>query len=109
MWGAGKLNAYDGIIKALQKGNSGIHAIDAKDVFMVDANTPYGEFSFYFHNEQSVMLNIYSMSGSLLHSTHVDTLDGKGSINLNGKLAPGIYIARVIGSNSAHSTRIIIK
>ncbi len=109
-WGAGKINALAGVIKALN--TTGINDVASdKNVMMVYPNPSNGQFSIYAQNcEGNVTLNIYGANGALAY-TKVMTPDNQGLMNvdLEGQLSAGVYIVQVVGNNTSHTSRLIIK
>lgn len=110
-WGAGKLNAYAGLVKVLQnKNNSAFTDITSpNEVLMIYPNPSNGNFSFYAHNENQVKLSILSLNGATIFNEMIDTDNGLGYVNAEGALAPGIYIVNIVGAHASHSTRLIIR
>ena len=110
-WGAGKLNAYAGLVKVLQnKNNSAFTDITSpNEVLMIYPNPSNGNFSFYAHNENQVKLSILSLNGATIFNEMIDTDNGLGYVNAEGALAPGIYIVNIVGAHASHSSRLIIR
>lgn len=105
-WGAGKINALDGIKKVLSNSN-GIGSVKAGD----DSNFVVSQVSestlqAFVAGEAGLNATLYSMSGQpvLSASSTSDTveLDASGLIK-------GVYVLNVQGKNSNHSTRVLVK
>ncbi len=108
-WGAGKLNAFEGIVKALQMNGSAIKSVENdNNIFIVKSNGRNGKFSFYFHNENTAEIFVYSTNGSMVYNSKVVTDNGNATIQFNSTIPSGLYIVKVIGKNSTHSTRLFI-
>lgn len=109
-WGAGKLDAKAGLIKALQINSTAISDVYTSDNSMIlYPNPSNGQFSVYAHGETGVNISVYGSNGALLYSDHKATDDGIVHINLNGTIAPGFYIVKVSGNHTSHTARLIIK
>lgn len=109
-WGAGKLDAKAGLIKALQTDNTAISDIYTSDnSIILFPNPSNGQFTIYAHDETGINISVYGMNGALLYSDNKATNNGIVHVNLNGTIAPGFYIINVAGHNTTHTTRLIIK
>lgn len=108
-WGAGKLNAYDGLVKILQR--SSINDISLPDdIVLVKQNTSNGNLSAYIHNaDKEVSISIYSLNGTLVYNDRAFPQNGMLDININGLLSSGVYIVKINGENTGYTSRIIIK
>ncbi|MFI3240597.1 MAG: S8 family peptidase [Bacteroidales bacterium] len=109
-WGAGKIDAYAGLVAVLESASvEGV--IDSKKINNVLIYNQRSEtFDLYVPSEtETVRVNIYDISGSLLYST---VADGSNVINIDasGKLgSAGIKIVQVVGSQVNYSAKIVIK
>ncbi|MFI3239932.1 MAG: S8 family peptidase [Bacteroidales bacterium] len=109
-WGYGKIDAYAGLIEILESASvEGVVDTDKRDKVLI-YNQNGESFDLYVPSEtETVRVNIYEISGSLLYST---VADGSNVINVDasGKLgSAGIKIVQVVGSQVNYSTKIIIK
>lgn len=109
-WGAGKLNAYAGLVKVLQSSNSAITNISSTNkAILIYPNPSYGNFSFFAQNEDDVTINILNLNGAAVFSNTIRTDNGLGYVNAEGQITPGIYIINIIGKYTNHSSKLIIK
>ncbi|MFI3240598.1 MAG: S8 family peptidase, partial [Bacteroidales bacterium] len=109
-WGAGKIDAYAGLIAVLESASvEGV--IDSNKINNLLIYNQLGEtFDLYVPSEtETVRVNIYDISGSLLYSTVADGTDVI-NVDASGKLgSAGIKIVQVVGSQVNYSTKILIK
>lgn len=107
-WGAGKIDALNGIVQIL---NSGINDVTVKQGNMlVFPNPSDGHFTVYAQNEtEGVSINIFSVNGQLVFSQVGNPAGGIINVDASGALAPGMYLVKVNGKKSVSSSRLIIK
>lgn len=109
-WGAGKLNAYDGLVKILQDNNSAINDISTpNDAMLLYPNPSNGNFSIFIQNESTVKVAIYTLNGTMVYSEAINTDNGLANLCLNGILSQGLYLLKVEGKCTSYSTKLVIK
>ncbi len=104
-WGAGKINALDGIKKVISQ--SGVDAVEMNggSRFIV---APVSDDAFQVHvaGETEMDVSLYNMSGQpvLNESVSGDTVD----IDVSG-MAKGVYLLMVKSNSGNYSTRVLVK
>lgn len=100
-WGAGKVNAYEGLKKVLNLDAVNDITVDEKDIFVADKGG--NQFELFVAGAKQVDGVVYNMSGVAVGrvSESGDTAVFDGS-----QLAKGIYIVNV---NGLQSSRIVVK
>ncbi len=102
-WGAGKIDAYEGIKLALEYKDSGVEDVIADDsARLMVQNLGNDNYEIFLAGEESITASVYSVSGALAMSSSANgntlTLDCSS-------LASGIYIIHANG----HSAKISIR
>jgi subtilisin family serine protease len=105
VWGAGKVDAYNGIKEVLKQAVSGIAdvAVDGDDLLIsqVDGGRTVDVFS---AGASKVEVQLYTVGGAMAASASADG----DSVQLSAEnLAPGVYIVRA-GDGSRTATRKIV-
>ena len=111
-WGAGKLNAYDGLVKILQNksDNSAITNIyDTNNSILLYPNPSNGNFTLFAQHEECIKVDIYTLNGAMIFNDVINTDNGLVNMQLNNKLTKGLYIIKVKGANTSFTTKLIIK
>ena len=111
-WGAGKLNAYDGLVKILQdkSDNSAITNIyDTNNSILLYPNPSNGNFTLFAQHEECIKVDIYTLNGTIVFNDVINTDNGLVNMQLNNKLTKGLYIIKVEGTNTSFTTKLIIK
>ena len=105
-WGAGKINALDGIKYVLQ--NSGIDDVvqPLTDV-VIYPNPTDGAFSVYAPTEDRITITIYSIDGAMCYRGEVACEGGIASVDLREQLARGMYVIKVDGEDVHEVTRLL--
>ena len=105
VWGAGKVDAYNGIKEVLKQAVSGIAdvAVDGDDLLIsqIDGGRTVDVFS---AGASKVEVQLYTVGGAMAASASADG----DSVQLSAEnLAPGVYIVRA-GDGSRTATRKIV-
>lgn len=111
-WGAGKLNAYDGLVKVLQNKNDNSSITDIynpNNDILLYPNPSNGNFTLFVQREGQVKVAIYNLNGTMLYNEVLNTDNGQVNLPLNDKLTKGLYIIKIEGTNTSLSTKLIIK
>ncbi len=105
--GAGKINVYSALVKAIESSSSGVEGnlIECEKNFILN---PSGNniYDVYLAGEDRLSINLYNLSGipviSLVSDGNNVTVDA-------GNLDKGVYVLTVQGENSKHTRRILVK
>ncbi len=111
-WGAGKLNAYDGLVKVIQNknDNSAINDIHNPNMdVLLYPNPSNGNFSLFINNEERINVSIYTLNGAIVFNEELSTENGLLNMQLNDKLIKGLYLIKINGDNTSFSSKLIIK
>ena len=104
-WGAGKLNAYEGIKMALNYAGVENVIADGNPTILVH-EIGNGVFEVFGVDETAMTVSAYNMGGSLVAST----TSAGDTVNFDlSAAAPGIYVLHVAGTHATHSEKIIIR
>lgn len=107
-WGAGKINAYEGLKKILASGVDDPSV--AQDRVFVYPNPTDDQINVFAQGEtKPITISIYTVDGSLKYTTKSIPDQSALQLNLREYLAPGIYIINVKGEKGNFSDRLIIK
>lgn len=104
-WGAGKLNAYEGLKMALDY--AGVESIiaDGHSPILVNA-IGNRQFEVYGTDETAMNVSLYNTNGMLVNSV---TSNGDTVVLDASNVAPGVYIINVRGSHSTYTTKVAIR
>ena len=105
-WGAGKINALDGIKYVLS--NSGIDDV-VKPVteVVIYPNPTDGAFAVYAPSEEKVTVTVYSIDGSMCYRAQLPCEGGIANVDLREQLARGVYVVTVDGEDVHEVTRLL--
>lgn len=108
--GYGKIDALAGLKYILNTtGIRGISDDKAKPVLLYP-NPSDGHFTVCTPSESgNVNMSIYNVAGALVYSRTFDGSNGAVEVNLNGAVAPGIYVLHLNGAITNYSSRFILK
>ena len=68
------------------------------------------KFAYSVENDGVYTLNIFDLTGRIIHTETINTQVGKQIIDVNGlNLMPGMYIAKMSNSNSSSVAKVIIQ
>lgn len=102
-WGAGKLDALEGLKLAITYGDAGVDNIASdNDSRLLVNDLGNNCYEFFLAGRESISAAVYSVSGALM--TTAASLGDTVEVDCSA-LAPGIYIINVNG----HSTKIAIR
>lgn len=109
--GYGKIDAYNGLKKALEMANaSGINeTLNSSAPVSIDKRD--GEWRVLFNNDESFAnISLYSVGGALLSSTKlVQPRRGEEQVVSFAGLTPGIYLLRVATAESDTTRKLVVK
>ncbi|MCH4155783.1 MAG: S8 family peptidase [Muribaculaceae bacterium] len=108
--GYGKIDALAGLKYILNTtGIKGIRNDIAKPVLLYP-NPSDGHFTVCTPSESgNVNMSIYNVAGALVYSRAFDGSNGAVDVNLNGAVAPGIYVLHLNGAITNYSSRLVLK
>lgn len=108
-WGAGKINAKNGLLKILK--SSDISDITLpEEIVMLYPNPSDGKFSAYVHNsDTATQVNIFSMNGNMVYNNTLTPDNGIIDVDLSNSLPAGIYLVRIKNDKATYTSRLIIK
>lgn len=109
--GFGKIDAYEGLKKALEmKKNTGIdEALNTEAPVSISKNNDAWRVLFN-NNESYALLQVYSLNGQLVSSKYVDAprCGSEAVIDLSG-LTPGVYVFKVNTTATSTSRKLVVK
>ncbi len=103
-WGAGKINAYEGILNVLNE--SGIESVDADTSTMLVTEVADNCFEAFVADEISMRGVLYNLSGQMALS--VSSNDNRLLMDATS-IERGIYVFVVRGERGVYTTRIAVK
>ncbi len=104
-FGAGKIDAYSGLKKVLERKSTGLRAVDA-DKDMLFRSTGDNAYEAYVAGETAITVNIYDMSGSRVYSRRTA---GNSVEFSTASLPKGVYAVELCGSKTSHKVKIAVK
>lgn len=104
-FGAGKVDAYNGLKKVLEGKSTGLRTVDA-DKDMIFRSTGDNTYEAYVAGETAITVNIYDMSGRRAYSRR--TAGNSVEFSL-ASLPKGIYAVELCGSKTSHKVKIAVK
>lgn len=110
-WGFGKIDAYNGLKKALEmKGQSGIEeTLNSEAPVTIQKN--HNEWRVLFNNNESfATLQVFNTNGQLVSSEYVDAprCGTERVVNLSN-FAPGVYLFKVSTTASSTTRKLVVK
>lgn len=110
-WGFGKIDAYNGLKKALEmKGQSGIdETLNSEAPVTISKN--HNEWRVLFNNNESfATLQVFNTNGQLVSSEYVDAprCGTERVVNL-ANFAPGVYLFKVSTTASSTTRKLVVK
>ena len=106
-FGAGRIDAYAGLINILSGGVGDI-SVDQNRV-LISPNPNNGTFKVFAQGEKQILLTIADTSGAIVYSSCLSCENDAIDVDLQGCIAPGIYIVTVKGECTNSSTKMIIE
>lgn len=102
-WGAGKINALDGIKYVLEK-YAGVAdvTVDRDDVFVKADGRDY---EIYVAGANKVSARVYSLSGLCVAQASAEG----STVNLSADAVPGVYVLNIESDKSAETRKIVIR
>lgn len=111
IWGYGKIDAYNGLKKALEmKGQSGIDEMLNSEA-PVTIKKDHNEWRVLFNNNESfATLQVFNTNGQLVSSEYVDAprCGSERVVNLQN-LTPGVYLFKVSTTASSTTRKLVVK
>ncbi len=105
-WGAGKINAYEGLKKAIQMNEEGsVNGINSEKNILVNS-LGNNSFEIFVASENGLTADVYDLSGR-----KVATATGNGDtvvVNLNGQ-QKGAYVIGVTGQATHYSHKVLVR
>lgn len=107
-WGSGKVDAYAGLEYLMTSGVNDVEV--SQDNVLIYPNPCDGSFKVYTQGAyDGARLDVYSLSGMLVHSSRVQASEAAVDVDLSGTLAKGIYLVRITSDKISHCSRLIVK
>ena len=107
-WGYGKLDAWNGLKKALEMtGIENDYYISSEHVAKVYAHNE-GINILFTQNATNCSIAIYDITGKALNNTFVGNCNAGEEISITKNLPKGIYIVKINGDNLSTATKIIL-
>lgn len=109
-WGYGKINAVDGILKAIEI--SGVEQLEQlPDAIIAYPNPNDGNFKVLFtQNDPNLTITVYNISGQAVYTNRLGSVEARGEVAINmGNIADGAYIVKVAGNNINESFRLMVR
>lgn len=104
-FGAGKINAYDGLKLVLDGGSTALNKIDA-DKDMLFRAVGNNEYEAFVAGENAIAVRIFDMNGRLVSSSRTAGNTVRFS---TASLPKGIYAVDLCGSKTSHKLKIAVK
>ncbi len=104
-FGAGKIDAYNGLKKVLEGKSTGLRSVDA-DKDMLFRSTGDNTYEAYVAGETAITVNIYDMSGRRAYSQRTA---GNSVTFSTASLPKGVYAVELCGSKTSHKVKIAVK
>ena len=104
-FGAGKINAYDGLKLVLDGGSTALNKIDA-DKDMLFRAVGDNEYEAFVAGENAIAVRIFDMNGRLVSSSRTAGNTVRFS---TASLPKGIYAVDLCGSKTSHKLKIAVK
>ncbi len=104
-FGAGKIDAYNGLKKVLERKATGLRAVDA-DKDMLFRSTGDNTYEAYVAGETALTVNIYYMSGRRAYSQRTA---GSSVEFSTASLPKGVYAVELCGGKTSHKVKIAVK
>ena len=104
-FGAGKIDAYNGLKKVLEGKSTGLRSVDA-DKDMLFRSTGDNSYEAYVAGETAITVNVYDMSGRRAYSRR--TAGNSVEFSL-ASLPKGIYAVELCGSKTSHKVKVAVK
>lgn len=105
VWGAGKINAYEGILSVLNK--AGLENVETdNDSNMLITMVADNRFEVFVAGENALDGMLYGISGQKVQT--VSSPDNRMQIDATSA-APGIYLLVVRGEKGSYTRRIVVK
>ena len=108
-WGYGKINAYDGLKKALLMTN--IHDTKLNTEQPITIQKEEGRWNILFNNQETYAdVMLYNAAGQLVKTQRAEHIHAgqEETLNLKG-LAPGVYVLKIHTQNSSSSRKVSIR
>jgi minor extracellular serine protease Vpr len=106
--GMGKIDAYEGL-KYILTTNIG-NPQCAQHQVLIYPSSEQGKINIYAQGESgNLHIDVYSTGGMKVYSKTIAATDGSSTIDLNGRLVPGMYIVKVAGTIAKGCNTLVIK
>lgn len=109
-WGYGKINAVDGILKAIEI--TGVDRLEQlPDAIIAYPNPNDGNFKVLFtQNDPNLTITVYNISGQAVYTNRLGSVEARREVAINmGNIADGAYIVKVAGNNINESFRLMVR
>lgn len=105
-WGAGKIDALEGIKKAIEMSDAGVNDIVSDDREAIVSCTDGRTFDIFVPGATTVKAQMYSLSGSCVAATNA----AGNSATLSGANAqPGVYVIAVTTDKGTETIKVTVK
>ena len=105
-WGAGKINAYEGLKKAIQLNPDGAVGNINSDKNILVNNMGNNSYEIFVANESSLKTDVYDLSGRKVATAVSD--GNTVVVNLDGQ-QKGVYVIGVTGKSAHYSHKVLVK
>lgn len=109
-WGYGKINAVDGILKAIEiSDNKQLELLP--DAIIAYPNPNDGNFKVLFtQDDPNLNISVYNVSGQLVYNNRLGNVQSREEVSVNmGNVADGAYIVKVAGEKINESFRLLVR
>ena len=107
-WGYGKLDAWNGLKKALElTGIEDSYTVSDKEAVKVFAYNGDAKVLFT-QNVNNCSISIYDITGKCLYNSFVGNANAGEEVSVSEKVANGIYIIKINGDNLSTATKIVL-
>ncbi len=105
-WGAGKINAYEGLKKAIQLNPDGaVNSLNSDKNILVN-NIGDNSFEIFVANETGLKADVYDLSGRKVTTSVGD--NNTVVVDLNGQ-QKGVYVIGITGQSTHYSYKVLVK
>ena len=103
-WGAGKLNAYEGLKKVLQEAD-GVNEVNSDKNLLV-RSLGGNSYEVFVADENALEASVYDLSGRKVAAASADS--NTVVVNLDGQ-QKGVYVINVAGKSTRYAKKVMVK
>ncbi len=105
-WGAGKLNAFDGLLKAIESPSAIVAPGEAQALMRVETDSRARKLRFTFAEDgEPLSVTLYNAQGRPVAEC---SAPHSGATLSTAHLAPGIYLVKMARHGHAHTVKIVL-